>query len=151
MSCDLFRYQGCGLDNVYLRNGYRETESAIGEKGIFIDDVEGLHRAIAMVIIDSGASLDAKTFKFLRKELDFSQRQVAAFLGVEEQTVSLWERARAPIPQSADIFLRSLAKEKCSGNPELQKMIDRLNTIDRDDRLKIELTKNDHWEELKAA
>lgn len=151
MNTDLFRYRGCGLDNVYLRNGYRETISATGEKGVFIEDIEGLHRAIVMAVVDSANPLDAQTFKFLRKELDMSQRQVAAFFGVEEQTVSLWERARQPIPQSADIFLRTLAKETCSGNAELRKVIDRLNSLDRDVRQSIELAKFDgHWE-LKAA
>lgn len=152
MSENLFRYQGCGLDNVYLTNGYRKTVSVTGHKGIFIEDIEGLHRAIAMVIVDSPTPLDAKTFKFLRKELDCSQRHLAKNLGVEEQTVSLWERARAPIPQSAEIFIRTFTKEICSGNAELMKIVERMNTMDRDDRLSIQFTKNDgHWEQAKAA
>ena len=152
MSSDLFRYQGCGLDNVYLTNGYRKTVSTAGQEGLFIEDIEGLHHAIAIVIVDSSTPLDAMTFKFLRKELDMSQRQIAKTLGVEEQTVSLWERARAPIPQSAEIFLRTLTKEICSGNAEMLRIVERINTLDRDDRLSIELTKNDgHWEQSKAA
>lgn len=147
MSTALFRYKGCGLDNVYLANGYRETVSAAGEKGLFIEDLEGLHRAIASAVVDSSNPLDPQSFKFLRKELDMSQRQIASFFGVEEQTVSLWERARQPIPQSADIFLRTLVKETCSGNAELKKVIERFNRLDRDHRKKIELAKfNGHWE-----
>jgi DNA-binding transcriptional regulator YiaG len=149
---DLFRYQGCGLDNVFLRNGYRETVSAAGDKRIFIEDIEGLHKAIAMFIVDDASPLDAKTFRFLRKELDMSQRQMGEVLGVSEQTVSLWERARQPIPQSADIFVRALTKETCSGNAELRRMIERMNSLDREERSKIELEKNDgHWEMSQCA
>ena len=149
---NLFRYQGCGLDNVYLRNGYRETLSAAGEKGIFIEDIEGLHKVIAMVVVDDVSPLDAKTFKFLRKELDLSQRQFGEYVGVEEQTVSLWERARQPIPHAADVLLRTLTKETCSGNAELMRMLERMNSIDREIRSNIELEKNDgHWEQLKQA
>ena len=63
-----------------------------------------------------------------------SQRQVASMLDVEEQTVSLWERARNPVPQHADLLLRALAKEKLSGNAELAKMIERFNSLDRRER-----------------
>ena len=148
----LFRYQGCGLDNVYLRNGYRETVSAAGEKGVFIEDIEGLHKVIAIVIVDDTSPLDAKTFRFLRKELDMSQRKFGEYMDVEEQTVSLWERARKPIPHAADVLLRTLTKETCSGNAELMRMLERMNSIDREIRSNIELEKNDgHWEQLKQA
>lgn len=148
----LFRYQGCGLDNVYLRNGYRETVSAAGEIGVFIEDIEGLHKVIAMVIVDDTSPLDAKTFRFLRKELDMSQRKFGEYMDVEEQTISLWERARQPIPHAADVLLRTLTKETCSGNAELMRMLERMNSIDREIRSNIELEKNDgHWEQLKQA
>lgn len=155
MSSGLFRYQGCGLDNVFLRNGYRVALSVTGVESIFIEDVEGLHNAIAKAIIDSPVPLDAKTFKFLRKERDFSQRQLGGFLGVDEQTISLWERARAPIPTYAQVFLRVLTKEACSGNAELLRELEKLNSLDRDGHAigeAIELEKTDaHWEPLKEA
>lgn len=155
MNEGMLRYTGCGLDNVYLRNGYEVYTMASGEEAVQIQDLAGLHRAIATVIVDSTAPFDAKTFKFLRKEQDMSQRQLARILGVEEQTVSLWERARQPIPQSADLLLRGLVKECLSGNAELQKMVDRANSLDRDLRdieMRIELLQKDgHWSQLEAA
>ena len=79
-----------------------------------------------------------------------AQRQVAAVLGVEEQTVSLWERGKALVPQSADLMLRALTKETLSGHPELKKLIDRWNSLDREARAieeKIEFCKqaDDGW------
>lgn len=148
----MLRYTGCGLDNVFLRNGFEFFEHA-GRKCVRIDDLDGLHRAIAMVVVDSPSPLDAQTFRFLRKEQDMSQRQLAGILGVDEQTVSLWERARNPIPQSADLVLRTLAKERCSGNAELVRVIERLNSLDRENEgRKIELAKgNGGWDQARAA
>lgn len=131
METHLYRYQGCGLDNVYLQNGYTTSKLRSGEEVVSIEDIEGLHCAIASVVIDAPSALDAKSFKFLRKELDMSQRQVAQMLDVQEQTVSLWERAINPVPQHADLVLRALAKEKLSGNAEFWKMIQRFNALDR--------------------
>lgn len=143
----LFRYQGCGLDNVYLSNGYHETVSASGEKRLYIENIEGLHNALAQAVADDPASLDAKTFKFLRKEMDMSQRQIGMICGVAEQTVSLWERARVPIPELAGLVLKTLTKEGCSGNAELKRQIERMNELDREIAREIELrSTGDIWE-----
>lgn len=152
---ELFRYTGCGLDNVFLLDGYRMSTLQSGASVVVIDDLPGLHTAIAMAIVSSPAPLDAKTFKFLRKEQDCSQRQLASLLGVDEQTVSLWERARQPIPKYADILLRTWAKERCSNNAELIRTMEQMNALDRDIRSleeDIEMTQQDgHWTTLKAA
>jgi DNA-binding transcriptional regulator YiaG len=145
METNLYRYKGCGLDNVYLQNGYAINTLRSGEEVVSIEDIEGLHCAIASAIVDSASALDARTFKYLRKELDMSQRQVAQMFDVDEQTVSLWERARNPVPQHADLMLRTLVKEKMSGNAELRNLIQRFNSIDRDIRAaeaKIEMHKD---------
>ncbi len=155
MHNDLYRYMGCGLDNVYLRNGYSVRTAESGEEFVNIENIDGLHRAIAKGIIDSAPSLDAKTFKFLRKELDMSQRQIAAIVGVEEQTVSLWERAKNPIPQHAEILLRALVKETISGNAELKKLITKFNSLDREVRemeasIELERDPDGSWQRFAA-
>lgn len=129
---DSIRYRGCGLDNVYLVNGFRYMSLASGQEVLHIEDIPGLHRAIAEAIVDSPIDLDAKTFKFLRKEQDMSQRQLAEILGVEEQTVSNWERAKTPIPKYASLVLRTLTKEKCGGNAVLMSVIEHMNKLDRE-------------------
>ena len=154
MSDGSLRYTGCGLENVFLRNGFQVYEGKDGEERVLIQDLEGLHRAIAAAVASSPAPLDAKTFRFLRKEQDMSQRQIAAILGVEEQTVSGWERARYPIPQSADLVLKGLTNECLNGNAELGRMIERFNSLDRDTRAMgaIELAQADgHWDLIQAA
>jgi DNA-binding transcriptional regulator YiaG len=154
MSDGSLRYTGCGLENVFLRNGFQVYSGKDGEERILIQDLEGLHKAIAAAIANSPAPLDAKTFRFLRRERDMSQRQIAAILGVEEQTVSGWERARHPIPQSADLVLKGLTNECINGNAELGRLIDRFNSLDRDMRAleAIELAQADgHWNLMQAA
>lgn len=149
MLSQLYRYKGCGLENVYLVNGYSVRKLGSGEEAVAIEDIEGLHKAIALHVVESSAPLTAKTYKFLRKELGMSQRQVAQIQGVEEQTVSLWERAQQPVPQSADVILRALTKEKLSGHPELAKLIERFNALDRQAReleaIEFQKEQNDGW------
>ncbi|KOQ67076.1 helix-turn-helix domain-containing protein [Stenotrophomonas maltophilia] len=143
-----YRYLGSGLDNVYLQNGYKLLQLASGEEVLHIEDIPGLHTAIASAIVDSPVELDAKTFKFLRKERDLSQRKLAEILGVEEQTVSNWERAKTPIPKSADLVLRALTKECLSNNASLKAIIEHMNELDRErhrEEIRIELALNDHW------
>ena len=137
----------CGLDNVYLVNGFHFGQTGNGEEVLVIQDLNGLHVAIARAIVESPHPLDAKTFKFLRKHLDMAQRQVAEMFDVSEESVSLWERARQPLPKYADIILRTWVKEKCSGNAELVHLIERYNELDRsehEDALRLQL-EQDSW------
>ena len=107
----MHQYLGSGLDNIHLRNGYEVRQTASGAEVVAIDDIKGLHRVIAQSICDLARPLAAKEFKFLRKELDMSQRQVAAMVGVEEQTVSLWERGNTAINPAAEMLVRVLMRE----------------------------------------
>lgn len=142
-------YTQCGLDNVYLLNGYSWTSLQGGEEVLSVEDIEGLHAAIAKAIVDGAEPLDAQTFKFLRKYLDMAQRQVAAMLELSEETVSLWERAKSPIQRSADIVLRALAQEHCNGNARVTALIERFNQLDREvHEHTIQLCKFEgHWQE----
>lgn len=127
----MYQYLGAGLDNVRLRNGYRLERTEAGTEVVRIDDVAGLHRALALWVCDLSRPITNKEFKFLRKELDMSQRQVAALVGVEEQTVSLWERGENAAQPAAERLLRALMKEKISGNPELEAALARFCALDR--------------------
>ena len=132
----MFRYPGAGLPNIYLRNGYDIRETPYGE-AVAIEDVEGLHRAIARDIafdVAPGIVMSGAEFRFLRKELDLSQKRVGALLGVAEQTVSLWERASLDVPVYADVIVRALMREYLSGDAELQKLIHEMSERDRQER-----------------
>jgi putative transcriptional regulator len=130
----MYRYLGCGLDNVMLRNGYEQRQTASGVEIVAIQDVEGLHRAIALSLCEVLRPLTAKEFRFLRKEMDMSQRQLASMADVTEQTVSLWEREGAEINSSAERLLRILVKETLTDNAEVRAMLERFCSLDREVR-----------------
>lgn len=107
-----FHYQSCGLDNVFLLNGY-EVRELDGSRAVAIHDLEGLHRAIAEQLIEKPAPLSCKEFRFLRVEMDFSQKALGDFLGVTDQAVAKWEKGQTKsIPRSADTLVRVFARER---------------------------------------
>lgn len=59
-----FHYTACGLDNVWLANGYKVKATRHGH-AVAVDDVDGLHQLIAQTLIDKPVSLSGKEFRFL--------------------------------------------------------------------------------------
>src|SRR4030095_4658011 len=86
----LYHYTLCGLDNIWLVNGYKHHDTAYGP-GVAVEDVDGLHRAIATDLICGKRDLSGKELRFLRKGLDLSQEGLAMLLGTTAQTVARWE------------------------------------------------------------
>lgn len=135
----MFHYTSCGLNNVWLANGYREKRTADG-RAVAIEDLAGLHRAIARHLIAYRARLTGAEFRFLRKELGLSQGELARLLGNEEQTVSLWER-RGRVPVTADRMLRALYREHREDAARLWEMLTRLIELEEQPRRAKEPTK----------
>jgi DNA-binding transcriptional regulator YiaG len=102
----LYHYTMCGLDYVYLRNGYRDHDTAYGP-GISIEKADALDRVIATRVLTSHARLRGQEVRFLRSLLARSQADLAARLGVKRITVARWEGGpNTPIPGPADRLLR---------------------------------------------
>lgn len=123
----MYHYTECGLQNVWLTNGYDVCE-VDGEKAVSISDVDELHELIGRSIA-SKSNLNATEIRFLRKELGLSQKRLADLLGSTEQTVSLWER-RGRMPKGYDRLVRLLYLEKIDGNVKVQEIINRLIELD---------------------
>lgn len=105
-----FHYTQCGLDNIYLANGFNIIQDEDGE--IFsICNIEGLHFAIATYLITQKKQLSGKEIRFLRHELLMSQATLANCLGVTEQTVHRWEKDKTEIPKSSELLLRVVYQE----------------------------------------
>lgn len=98
-------YTACGLDDVYLLNGFTVEETDYG-RGIAVDDVAGLHVAIGLHLVLHRKALSPKEFRFLRKQLDLTQDELAAQLGVTGQTVARWEKGETEVSGPADRLLR---------------------------------------------
>lgn len=108
----MYHYRGAGLDNVYLKNGFREIEYG-NEKAVSVENIEGLHRAIAAKLIHKPAALTGQEFRFLRIEMNLSQHRLGELLGAGEQSVRQWEHDKTKsVNGSAERLVRALGSER---------------------------------------
>ena len=127
----MFHYTDCGLDNVFLLNGVVRHITDYGE-GYSIQDSDGLHKEIGRWLIETPKFLNGAELRFLRLEMELTQRSLAGLLGSSEQNVRRWETRRmAPIPGVADRFLRGLYNEFVGGDGSLRRMVERLAMLDQ--------------------
>lgn len=103
---NMYHYTECGLDNIYLLNGYTIT-TYDGEECLSIHNVDALHHSIAVYITACARNLTPKEFKYLRLEMNFSQKTLSEKFGVDVQTIARWEKNQTPIPRTADILIRA--------------------------------------------
>lgn len=101
-------------------------------RAVAIQDLEGLHKALGLYLVKRKARLSSAEVRFLRKELDLSQAQLAQLLGVGETTVRHWESGRGEITQPAQLMLRSLHHDWACGSSPVRELIERLGQINRD-------------------
>jgi len=123
-----YHYTECGLENIYLINGFEITKTSDGDEEIFIHDIHGLHKTIGMMLVYKRGPLIGNEIKFIRTTLDFSQTSLAKLLGCSYQTVLLWEKNKTPISSSADRLLRIMFFQYL--NPEKDRTVyDLINEI----------------------
>ena len=126
----MLEYRDCGLKNIWLASGYRwEEVEGIGPC-LEIEDIDGLHRAIGHHLVNYRKRLSGPEIRFLRTEIGLSQKRLADTLGVDEQTVSLWERSKRRPAVAAE---RMLYLEFADKTTKLAEMIERWNDTDRQD------------------
>lgn len=101
-----YHYTECGLDNIYLVNGYKISKSKNGEEQIFIHDIHGLHKTIGKILIFKKGLLIGNEIKFIRTTLDLSQKTLGRLLGLDYQSILGWEKDKTPISKTADRLLR---------------------------------------------
>lgn len=126
-----YHYLGCGLPNVWLRNGFTAQQTAYG-KAVAIHDLEGLHRAIGLYLATRRPLLTGADVRFLRKELDMSQAHLAKVLGVSESSVRSWENHRGRISRSAERMLRVLYREHVAGDGTVRDLVERMAELNRE-------------------
>lgn len=137
----MYEYTECGLDGIMLKNGYDEYETEHG-KAVGIHNVEGLHATIGMHLVCNKAILSGDEVRFLRKELELSQVELANFFGIGESSVRAYESGRTQIPPPVDRVLRGLYSEMNHGEGDLRNLLERLATLNREMyHLQLELEK----------
>jgi DNA-binding transcriptional regulator YiaG len=142
-----YQYTQCGLDDVYLLNGYRTHQTPYGN-GISVENAEGLHKAIAEYVCLHKATLNGKEIRFLRKLLDLTQAELALCLGCDQQSVARWEKGKT-INGAADKLIRLIYLASDRGNIDATELVKKMSALDAKlvERQVFELTS----EEWKAA
>ena len=98
-------YETCGLENIWLVNGFEVVRYG-DEELIKPEDVEGLHKAIALHLVRFRKVLGGREIKFIRRAIDLTQGELAHQLGTGVQTVARWEKNKVSIPGPEDRLLR---------------------------------------------
>lgn len=153
-------YLDCGLDNIYLKNGFSIEEGEDGDKYLTVTDMDGLHRAIGLHIVLERKAPSGKELRFLRNEMDMSQADIAKMLGVSDQSVARWEKGHHEANGAAVfglriIYVMSLIPEK--EKHELMKgLLERLSKLSEKDEIKDDVIlsyRGNRWydSELRAA
>jgi putative transcriptional regulator len=142
----MYHYTESGLDNVYLSNGYDETTED-GEEFVSFTDAYGLHRLIASRIAHQDNPLNGKECRFLRVEMNMSQKTLAFSFDVDTQTIARWEKGQSPIPRTSDVSLRAMYLESVDSESNtaslLKQIAENEGTLAR---LEIEIGMQDnHW------
>jgi DNA-binding transcriptional regulator YiaG len=145
-----YHYTECGLSNIFLNNGFEVIEFE-GEQAYSIHDAEGLHKAIGENILNKTTLLSGEEIRFLRKESELSQKDLASILGVSDQSVAHYEKSKTEQSQAVDIIIRMRYATMISVSKDICDYLERL-TLDEIDRLEIDFSEeNGHWASVAMA
>ena len=150
-------YRGCGLDGIYLLNGYEHWEHD-GESYVNITDIDGLHNAIGRYLVSHRKGLSPKEIRFLRKTMGLTQAELAAKLGNNSQSVARWEKGECEIPGASEKLLRATFLASLIREEDLVKLRELLLTalpdLDEADELRpkpMQFRLFDRWEETEGS
>lgn len=146
----LYHYSECGLPNVYLKNGFT-LEEIDGEEYLSIEDVDGLHHAIALQLAEKKQSLTGREFRYFRQLFNHSRRVLGELLGVDQQTVGRWEKGESTIPKTVDAAIRQLYLESVNEDSNLSFLLQCLAETEAEEMMSdiVMEEKDHHW--LKAV
>ena len=123
------KFDGAGLQNVWLANGFSTKDSLYGIVEI-INDVPGLTRAISLALAGKIGRLSGAEFRYLRLHLRLSQKSLAQCFGNTEQRLRFWGKT-GRVPLWADKHVRILWKAQEAGNESVKNVVGRINLIDQ--------------------
>ncbi len=147
MSNEMYHYVECGLDDVWLMNGFERHDSPRGQS-ISIKDIDALHQAIGEHLSRNKRDLTGAEIRFLRQEMLMSQAVLADLLDVKELTVHRWETGKNSAPKTAEALIRFLYLEQIKSRARkirasLRRIADLEDGIDREKELVFRLSGDD--------
>jgi DNA-binding transcriptional regulator YiaG len=139
----MYHYTDSGLDNIHLVNGFHEKDTPYG-RAVSIEDLNGLHKTIGQWLVNVAKPLNGAEFRFLRHELDLSQKKLGQMMGKSEQAIGRWERSGAKaVDPLADRFIRVIYSEWVDGNGPVKDLIERLADLDQLEHAECRLEEKD--------
>jgi DNA-binding transcriptional regulator YiaG len=142
-----YHYTACGLDNVWLVNGFKRRATKYGE-GISIQDARELHRFIAQNIVTGAGPIRGQEVRFLRSMLQVSQSHLGQIIGVRRSSVARWEAgAHDEVPKHAAHMLRLFYAAHSEGHKATKQVLEFLRAEDESEHGngKIRLSWRDGW------
>ncbi|HDS1723980.1 hypothetical protein NPS53_17415 [Pseudomonas putida] len=127
----LFHYVACGLPNVWLENGYTEGVSSDGAAIFQVEDVKGLHQAIALSLVEKDTLLTGDEFRFLRSEVKLTRKSLGAVINYSEEAIKKWESGENPIQKTADVTLRMLYLESQNKESKIGQLLHKINVQEK--------------------
>ena len=104
---EAYHYRACGLDDVFLLNGFTREQTDYGS-GVSVHNADELHCAIGLRLIMDCQPLNPREFRFLRKQMSLTQEELASRLKVNAQTVARYEKEETGIPGPTDGLMRMI-------------------------------------------
>ena len=140
MICDEYHYTECGIDDVYLVNGFEFVDTPQGRR-VIITNIDRLHEVIGEFLVNKKRDLNGSDLQFLRHEMLMSQAVLAGLLEVSVQTVHRWESRKTDISKPAESLVRLLYGEHIGRNNKTHALLKRLADLeDEIDELRLEET-----------
>lgn len=124
-----FHYVECGLDDVFLVNGYEPRRTPYGE-GISIKHQDALHDAIGLHLASERKVLSGKEIRYLRAHMQMTQADLGKKLGYSAQQVARWEKGQSEMPGAADRLLRVIYLERMRRSPKIEALLTKLEEMD---------------------
>lgn len=106
-----YHYTECGLDNVLIY-GIEPKIDDDGDEVIEIANINGLHKAVALMIIGRHGLMSGKELRFLRTEMGLTQAELAILTHKDAQSIGRWERGEVSIDPNAETLIRLMARER---------------------------------------
>lgn len=139
-------YTACGLDNVYLLDGFTRVETGRGAV-VRVEDEQGLLNAIGAFLVRQKRSLTGAEMRFLRLQLGLSQPRLAQLLGESDQSVARREKEHGHSKRQTlqEKVLRFMFEERLGGNEPLEEFLRSLADLDEQEDVEVELRKDGEW------
>jgi len=128
LKSELYHYTDSGLDDIWLSGGVERRNTPYGP-ATAIHNIDELHAAIGLSIANS-KKISGKEFRFLRVELDLSQRTLASVLRATEQQIHRWETGQSAIPGPAQVALAGYYLETLDPESRAKELLETLSVLD---------------------